>query len=166
MPPRDRPPEKPRSPAGAAALAAPAPLSRPLLAAGLVSLAVYVAVMTLFKMSNNDIWIHLKTGEYVLTHGWVPIKDPYSFIAADHDYVAHEWLAGVLFYLVYAPFGVPGLIFFKAGILAASNASLYAAARALRSRLSVILPAFACLLYIASARYLERPQQGRAFTGP
>ncbi len=31
----------------------------------------------------------MKAGEYVLTHGWVPIKDPYSFTTADHDDIAH-----------------------------------------------------------------------------
>jgi hypothetical protein len=140
-------------------IAAPrrAALARPYLLLGLVSLVVYVGVMALFKMSNNDIWIHLKTGEYVLKNHRVPIKDPYSFIASDHDYVAHEWLAGVLFYLVYTPFGVLGLIWFKAAILAASNAFLYGAARSLRGRLSIILPALTCLLYISAARYQERP---------
>jgi len=154
---RERGADDVRGPRGAAPGAVPPALTRPLLALGLLSLVVYVAVMTLFKMSNNDIWIHLKTGEYVLKNGWVPIKDPYSFTAADHDYVAHEWLSGVLFYLVYAPLGVTGLIWFKAAILGASNALLYGVARMLRGRLSIILPAFACVLYVSTARYLERP---------
>jgi tetratricopeptide (TPR) repeat protein len=134
-----------------------AALAHPYLLLGLGSLIACVGAMTLFKMSNNDIWIHLKTGEYVLQNHWVPIKDPYSFIASDHDYIAHEWLAGVLFYLVYTPFGVPGLTWFKAAILAASSALLYGAGRSLHGRLSVILPAFACLLYTSTARYQERP---------
>lgn len=133
------------------------PSPRLLLGLGLLSLAVLIAVMTLFKMSNNDIWIHLKTGEYVLENGWVPQKDPYSFIAADRDYVAHEWLSGVLFHIVYAAGGVQALIFFKAAILAASCALLYMTARLLGSRISVILPVFACVLYISTARFLERP---------
>jgi tetratricopeptide (TPR) repeat protein len=108
-------------------------------------------------MANNDIWIHLKTGEYVLQTGWVPLKDPYSFTAADHAYVAHEWLAAVLFYLVYAPFGVVGLTVFKALVVAAACVLLYGAARTAGARLSVMLPAFALLLYIGSARYIERP---------
>ena len=129
----------------------------PIVLLAYASIAIYIAVMTLFKMSANDIWIHLKTGEYVLTHGWVPIKDPYSFIAADHDYVAHEWLSGVLFYLVYAPLGVVGLIFFKALVIAAACVLLLDTARTLGGRLSMILPSFTLLLYIASARYVERP---------
>ena len=62
--------------------------------------------MTIFKMSNNDIWIHLKTGEIILETWQVPDNDPYSFTASDRDYVAHEWLSGVIFYLFYAAAGV------------------------------------------------------------
>jgi len=98
-------------------------------AVGWFGLAACIAAMTVCKMSNNDIWIHLKTGEYVLAH-WVPHKDPYSFTAADHDYVAHEWLAAVFFHLVHAGFGVPGLIFAKALIVAATCALLAATAAA------------------------------------
>lgn len=160
MPPRDRPSGPKRPPVGAEQTG-PGPGSRHLpqawLALALTCLSIYVGVMTLFKMSNNDIWIHLRTGEYVIKNGWVPHKDPYSFIAADHDYVAHEWLAGVLFYVVYSAGGVKGLIFFKSAILAATSALLYLTARRLGSRMSVILPAFTNLLYIGSARFLERP---------
>jgi hypothetical protein len=76
-------------------------ISKPLVAFAFLSLAVYLAFVTLFQISNNDIWIHLRTGEYVLAHFGVPSTDPYSFTAAGRPYVAHEWLAGVLFYLVY-----------------------------------------------------------------
>src|SRR5712691_2062602 len=151
MPSKERPSERSYSTPTIAGV------PRPIVLLAYASIAIYIAVMTLFKMSNGDIWIHLKTGEYVLTHGWVPIKDPYSFIAADHDYVAHEWLSGVLFYLVYAPLGVVGLIFFKALVIAAACALLLDTARTLGGRLSMILPSFTLLLYIASARYVERP---------
>jgi hypothetical protein len=133
-------------------------LPQPMVALALLSLAIYVAAMTLpYKVANNDIWIHLKTGQYVLSSGWVPIKDPYSLIAANHDYVAHEWLAGVLFYLVYLAAGVTGLVVFKSALLSLASTLLYSTARLLGARLSVILPSFACLLYIATARIVERP---------
>jgi hypothetical protein len=155
-----------RAPTPTTAAAAPATvtaapvspaLSRAVVGLAWLALLACVTAMTVFTMSNNDIWIHLKTGEYVLRNGWVPIKDPYSFTASDHDYVAHEWLAGVLFYLVYAPFGVTGLIVFKSAIVAAACAFLYGVARILGARFSVMLPAFAVLLYLGSARYIERP---------
>ncbi len=129
----------------------------PLVAFAFLSLAVYLAFVTFFKISNNDIWIHLKTGEYVLNHLRVPATDPYSFTAAGHAYVAHEWLAGVLFYLVYSLAGVPGLILFKSAVIAGTVVLLFLAARRLRGRLSVILPVFALVLYLGSARFFERP---------
>jgi tetratricopeptide (TPR) repeat protein len=159
MPPKERAPgaRRPPAPEAAAPSGPRASLAPVALVAALVSLALYVGAMTLFKMSNNDIWIHLKTGEYVVKTAWVPIKDPYSFVASDRDYVAHEWLAGVLFYLVYSAGGVTALIWFKSLLLAVTSAILIWTARVLGSRLDVILPAFCCLLYIASARFLERP---------
>jgi hypothetical protein len=140
-------------------------LKASLLALALLSVVLYLAAMTIFRMSNNDIWIHLKTGEYVLTNGSVPEKDPYSFIAADRDYIAHEWLAGVIFHLVHASGGVNGLILFKTLVITAACFLLYGAARLLGSRLSVILPAFALVLYIASARFLVRPHVFSYFMG-
>jgi len=132
-------------------------LPRTFLWLALASLAVYTAAMTLFKISTNDVWIHLKTGEFVLRHGWVPLTDPYSFIAAGRPYIAHEWLAGVLFYLVYSAAGVTGLIFLKAAVIWAACALLILTALRLGARWSVILPAFAASIFVASARFLERP---------
>ncbi len=120
-------------------------------------LAVLVLSLTVFKMSNNDIWIHLKTGEIVASTWDVPDKDPYSFTASDRDYVAHEWLSGVLFYLVYAAAGVTGLIVFKAAVIVATCIALYGACWFRRDRLVVLMPCFALMLLIGSARYLERP---------
>jgi len=132
-------------------------LSWPPRLVGWIALAGCVTALTIFKLENNDIWIHLKTGEYVLRTGWVPLNDPYSFTAADRAYVAHEWLAAVLFYLLHASSGVIGLTVFKALVVAAACVLLYGAARAAGARVAVMLPAFALLLYIASARYIERP---------
>ncbi|MFQ5701403.1 MAG: hypothetical protein ACE5HU_06125, partial [Acidobacteriota bacterium] len=121
------------------------------------SLAFLIATLTIFKMSNNDIWIHLKTGEIILQTGHVPDKDPYSFTASDHDYVAHEWLSGVLCYLVYAAAGVNGLIIFKSAIIFATCAALIGACYFLRVSPVMMFPCFILMLYIGSARFLVRP---------
>ncbi|MGH7770187.1 MAG: hypothetical protein ACREQP_22275, partial [Candidatus Binatia bacterium] len=156
---RDSQTQRLRPAPAASRTAAPArsQLSRLPRLAGWIALAACVTALNISKLENNDIWIHLKTGEYVLQTGWVPLNDPYSFTAADRAYVAHEWLAAVLFYLAYAFSGVIGLAIFKALVIAAACAFLYGAVRAAGGRLAVMLPAFALLLYIASARYMERP---------
>ena len=108
-------------------------------------------------MSNNDIWIHLKTGETILKTGHVPDKDPYSFTASDPDYVAHEWLSGVVFQIVYAAAGVNGLIYFKAGVIFATCLALWGCCRYLKISPLIQWVCFTGMLFIGSARYLERP---------
>ncbi len=123
----------------------------------LLSMTVFLVVLNWYKMSNNDIWIHLKTGEWILEHGWVPGNDMYSWNATDRPYIAFEWLAGLFFYFVYELGGVNGLIFSKMGIAAATWWLLYDTSRILGARLSVLLPGMALVIYIAVARLLERP---------
>jgi len=123
----------------------------------LLSAAVCVTALTVFPVSNNDIWIHLTTGQYVLEHGRPPVTDPYSYTAADHAYVAHEWLAAVLFRLSYNAAGLVGLILFKSLVVGATCALLFLAARKLRAQLAVFVPALTAALFIASPRFMERP---------
>src|SRR5688572_8020193 len=106
---------------------APPPLTSRAIGFALVGLLLLLASLTVFKMSNNDIWIHLRTGQTILETWNVPDNDPYSFTAADHDYVAHEWLSGVVFHLVYAAGGVTGLIFFKSAVIFATCTALLGA---------------------------------------
>jgi tetratricopeptide (TPR) repeat protein len=74
-------------------------------------------IIAFFKITDYDIWWHLKTGEYILAHG-IPSTDPFSFMAAGHPWVTHEWLAEILFYLLYRLGGLTLLIAFKACISA------------------------------------------------
>jgi len=131
--------------------------TRSLQALALLSLTFYVVVLSVFKLSTGDVFILLKTGEYVLSHGWVPLKDTFSFTAAGRDAVAHEWLSGVIFYVVHAIGGINGLILFRAAVVGATIALLYGTARLLRASTSMLLLGAALPLYVASARFLDRP---------
>lgn len=144
-------------PPAAPSPAPPSAIERNALTAALLALGLLIAALTIYRMSNNDIWIHLKTGENIVRTWQVPDKDPYSFTASDHDYVAHEWLSGVLFYLVYAAAGVNGLIFFKSAVIYATCAALWMACRFRRDDPIILFPCFTLMLFIGSARFLERP---------
>jgi hypothetical protein len=132
----------------------PSRLSLILAWAGLYTL---IATLSIFKVSNDDIWIHLKTGEQIVRTGHVPQKDVYSFTANDRDYVAHEWLAAVVFYGVYAAAGLTGLVLFKHAIVLATCIVLYFIARLRGDPLGLWAPALMLMLFLASARFLERP---------
>ncbi|HXI04021.1 MAG TPA: tetratricopeptide repeat protein [Candidatus Saccharimonadales bacterium] len=132
-------------------------LARAAFIVALVSMAIYVVALDWYKMSNNDIWIHLKTGELILKNFHVPGNDVYSWNATNHPYVAHEWLAAVFFYLVYQAGGVTGLLLSKIAVVVAIWLLLYDTSRLLGARLSVILPGLGILIYIGTARFLVRP---------
>jgi len=69
------------------------------------------------KIQGYDIWFHLKTGEHVLSTFSIPYSDPFSY-GVEKMWIAHEWLAGVFYYIVYLVSKLPGLIVFNAALIA------------------------------------------------
>ena len=53
------------------------------------------------QMSDADFWFYLKTGEYILTTGSIPRTELWSFTFHGNPYIAHGWLSGVIFYVLY-----------------------------------------------------------------
>jgi hypothetical protein len=94
--------------------------------AGLVA----AIILTLFSFStalvpirsDNDVWWHVKTGQYISENG-IPQYDVFSYTAADHEWHNHEWLTQVIYWQVWnqaekAGFGGwRGLILFNAVVL-------------------------------------------------
>ncbi|MEW6409165.1 MAG: hypothetical protein AB1488_03515 [Nitrospirota bacterium] len=48
-----------------------------------------------------DVWGLLATGRFIVENGTVPFNDPFSFTETKVTWVYHEWLSGVVFYLLY-----------------------------------------------------------------
>ena len=62
-------------------------------------------------ISGNDFWWHVKVGEYICQTRTVPTQDIFSWIGTEYgiQWTAHEWLADVVFYCVYAALGEAGI---------------------------------------------------------
>ena len=129
----------------------------PVLIGAVLAVVVVIVCLSMVSVSTNDLWIHLKTGQLILRSGTIPHKDSYSFTAVGHDYIAHEWLAGVLFYGAYAALGVLGLILFKTLVVLVAAGCLGLVCVTHRDRLGIVLLAFGGMAYIAAARFLVRP---------
>lgn len=83
------------------------------------------------EVSGYDTWWHLKTGDYIAHVHALPVPDPFSYTTnlgkpaypgeeqVRHFNLTHEWLAQVILYEIYTAAGAPGLVLFKALILAA-----------------------------------------------
>ena len=80
---------------------------------------------------DSDFWWHLKTGQYMVENHTLPVPDPFAFTTARAGQaypgealtrrfnLTHEWLAQVLFYLVWRATGFGGMVLFRAALLTA-----------------------------------------------
>lgn len=73
----------------------------PLRFAVLSAFAGLVSLLAVGPIANNDIWLHLKTGSLILERWQVPQVDAYTFTRVGAPYIAHEWLAQVVFAILY-----------------------------------------------------------------
>jgi hypothetical protein len=119
----------------------------------------YAATAALLPLDNNDVWIHLTTGGLILDEGAVPRTDRYSFTAAGSRYVAHEWLAAVLYATAERVAGIPGVVV-AAKLLPtlAIVAMLLAAVAATRAPWGLALPVLVLALTVLRYRILARPE--------
>lgn len=83
---------------------------RKLLILFLAAFFIAVFLFALNRISEADTGFLVRTGEYVVAHGTVPLHDIFSYTAEGARWVAHYWLAGVLFYGATVLGGIPGLI--------------------------------------------------------
>ena len=74
---------------------------------------------------DPDLWWHLANGRLMLATSSIPHVDLYSFSAAGHPWVMHEWLADLGMYGLYRAGGLPWLVGVFAGVVTASALCLY-----------------------------------------
>ena len=95
-----------------------------LLATALLLLGIFAT-----EIADTDSWWHLATGRYILEQGRLPVPDPFSYTSelGEPSYpgeekvrrfnLTHEWLAQVVWYLIYLVGGFPALVLWKACLL-------------------------------------------------
>jgi len=86
----------------------------------LVTAGALLVLLFSGEIRDNDVFWHLKTGQYILQHHSLPVPDPFSFASNGASYageeitrrfnLTHEWLSQVLMYLAYRFLGFPGLV--------------------------------------------------------
>lgn len=81
--------------------------------------------MTARNAIDPDLWWHIRSGQWIVETGHVPLSDPFSFTRAGHAWVSHEWLSEVVFYELWKHAGAAALIVFSALITTAGFILLY-----------------------------------------
>jgi tetratricopeptide (TPR) repeat protein len=116
-----------------------------------------VAILSCQKIWDLDIWMHLQTGRYILTHFRIPQGDIYSYTSTGHFWFNPDWLFAVVAYLFYNVFGINGLIVLKLIIFLTIYALLfYLSLKKVNWTASLVLLFFTVL--VAKERIVERPE--------
>jgi hypothetical protein len=76
--------------------------------------------------ADNDLWGHVLFGRDILAAGAIPRVDTYSYTAAGHAWIDHEWLAQVAMAGAYGHAGSPGLLLLKFTLAIATFTLLFA----------------------------------------
>jgi hypothetical protein len=78
----------------------------------LVMLYCFAAFQAMLPVNDPDIWWHLRTGQWILSHGQAPMTNPFSSYGMGEPWVAYSWLFEILVYGLYRNFGLSGMLFF------------------------------------------------------
>ena len=101
-----------------------------LLSAIVVALALsFPFLLALAKISESDTFWHLKTGEWIVSHGAIPRVDPFSATVNGKPWLDWEWLFQVGIYVLYAWAGFKALVVGKAVIVFLTGVVLFLACR-------------------------------------
>jgi hypothetical protein len=86
------------------------------------SIAFFVVVLFHFShpLADGDLWWHLNTGRWIISHRALPQSDPFTYTVSPpfsgraRMFVRSNWLAEITYYAVYSLLGLNGLRGFNA----------------------------------------------------
>ena len=90
-------------------------------------LALLLRFLSKWQFADYDLFARTAVGRLIVRAGSVPIKDPFAFTKTKDIWFDHEWLSGLVFYLVSQLGGDVALFLFDAGTLTISSILLFCA---------------------------------------
>ncbi len=83
----------------------------------LTAIAALAAVWSFQPLVHDDVFWHIRTGEWIAHHGSVPLQDFFSFTRLGERWITHEWGFSALTAAAYGLGGFAGLLALTAGIM-------------------------------------------------
>ena len=116
-----------------------------LILAMLYSFPVFVCARNAM-VADPDIWWHMRTGEWILRHGF-PHTDPFSVFGADKPWTAYSWLFDLIIFKLHQLQGLAGIVSYTAAMVAAITIALHRMVRRLHPdfTVSLLLTLAACV---------------------
>jgi hypothetical protein len=114
------------------------------------------AYQAMLPIEDPDIWWHLRTGQWIVAHGHVPIEDPFSVYGAGKPWIAYSWLFELLVYGLHKYFGLTGLITFTVTMSLAIAVTIHLLLR--RARLPFVTEVILLAVIFTSLKPLLSPR--------
>ncbi len=76
-------------------------------------------------LGDCDTGWHIRTGEWIIANGWVPVRDIFSFSKPGAPWYAWEWLSDVLFAKLNALGGLQAVVMFTILLLSVTFSALF-----------------------------------------
>jgi len=109
------------------------------------------------RLSDPDLWWHLRTGGLIASTKRIPAVDPFSYTAPGEPWVVQEWGAEVILHWIHSLFGLYGILFYRGLALLAVYALM---ARLILKRMGGGLATWAWIAlaaYTGIPNWTERP---------
>jgi hypothetical protein len=85
---------------------------------------------------DPDVWWHIRTGQWIVAHHWVPYHDWFSNYGIGKPWAAYSWLFEVLLYLLFSRFGLVGLVIYVYALMLAITGTFFMLVRKYETRLA------------------------------
>jgi hypothetical protein len=79
----------------------------------LIALYTIPAIVVMRPIDDPDLWWHLRTGQWIVAHGTVPVTDPFSSFGHGKPWIAYSWLFELMTYGIYQRMGLPGILLLR-----------------------------------------------------
>ena len=108
-------------------------------------------------LMDGDTGWHIRTGEYILDHRAIPVKDLFSFSKPGAEWFAWEWLADLVFGCLWRLSGLKGVVLFSGIVIAVYSTILLRFALWKGANVMVALPVTLLAVGSSSIHFLARP---------
>ena len=125
------------------------------------SLPLAGAVFLLFGLwpaLGGDLFMHLTVGRWTWQHAWPPMVDVFSYLTPNAPFIAHSWLAGLLFYGLHETVGLVGFAALRLALISVALVCLWRTATLLTASQAAMLLLTPVVLAILWGRLEFRPQ--------
>ena len=124
----------------------------------LIGIFVFLQLSMGAELSDPDIWLHLKTGEYIIQNKAVPLTDLYSAPIAGETWIDHSPLSQVAYYWIFNSNGPDGLIIFSTILMLAAFLLLFFCTYQVRSKIYLSVTMLALAVFASRIRFNIRPE--------